>query len=554
MSRSILRIIRNLSTFLTILLSGTSIVAANENNYRKSFPYHPLTFHMDLSILSYQVYSQSLVWPFDPYYEELSASSGRRNNFMSKVITWAKAKGKEQVRNSAGLNSYRGPGSLGGFPDNTRLDPILYNYSRIFPVESSIANAYKRWTEYKTPKSITSAIGKTYVCYRPTGGKASSVAFEAVPAGNAKRGRNARDILLAFEGGTGDKGVRGQPASQSLMGVILARHKSNGSYDVHIAFRGSRSGSGARAALQANWDKAASGNPDWVTDLGYNRLGDRKKVGHVSTVGKIHRGFAQSMRSIHPKLFHCLDQLARLKKGAAPDNIYVTGHSLGGALAQAFVASVLIGNKYGPDGRGKAMQNRLRKWPWRNIKLVSFSAPRIGDKKFARTLTEDGLQSKFFTSILNPVDTKALRPNDSTIVPRLLDPNRPAGFRVLHSRDPITTQKGAGGKHVGKTVYVNAPRLKDLVSPPDVSAHEPAVVRKMMRDNLGDTKSPKSAFQYLPLKAFSPNHDKSRRSSIAELRKLAAAVRRYHSDRNIPFHHRAFEKEVELRAKLVGAN
>jgi hypothetical protein len=27
------------------------------------FPYNPLVYHMDLSILAYQLYAQSLVWP-----------------------------------------------------------------------------------------------------------------------------------------------------------------------------------------------------------------------------------------------------------------------------------------------------------------------------------------------------------------------------------------------------------------------------------------------------------------------------------------------------------
>ena len=40
------------------------------------FPYHPWVYHLDLSILAYHLYGQSLVWPYDPYYEE---HAGRRN-------------------------------------------------------------------------------------------------------------------------------------------------------------------------------------------------------------------------------------------------------------------------------------------------------------------------------------------------------------------------------------------------------------------------------------------------------------------------------------------
>jgi len=58
----------------------------------------------------------------------------------------------------------------------------------------------------------------------------------------------ARDVLLVFEGGTGDKGDPGQPSSQSLMGFVLLRHAPTGDhYDVHVTFRGNRSGSAGRA-------------------------------------------------------------------------------------------------------------------------------------------------------------------------------------------------------------------------------------------------------------------------------------------------------------------
>ena len=88
----------------------------------------------------------------------------------------------------------------------------------------------------------------------------------------ADRDVGAADLLYAFEGGTGDKGLAGEPHSQSLMGYVLMRWKGEHDYDVHVVFRGSRSGTASRALLEALSDEDARGNPDWITDMGYDLL------------------------------------------------------------------------------------------------------------------------------------------------------------------------------------------------------------------------------------------------------------------------------------------
>ena len=98
------------------------------------FPYYPLVYHLDLSILSYELYGQTLVWPFDPYYEEANNGRGNRKQIMEKVRSWAKNKGAEQLEIETGLSSYRGPGVLGGFEypgfsnlsDYTKIINVLF--------------------------------------------------------------------------------------------------------------------------------------------------------------------------------------------------------------------------------------------------------------------------------------------------------------------------------------------------------------------------------------------------------------------------------------------
>lgn len=519
-------------------------------------PYHPLVYHLDLSILAYQLYSQTLVWPFDPYYEELNNMRWDRTQFMRKVRSWAGYEGASQVESGAGLASYRGPGDLGGFDNNEGHDPIVYQYSRLYPWSHTITNPDGEWVEYLTPRQITRQIRDVHVSYRESGEPLGKVAIEplsTVPA-NDDRAPDARDLLLAFEGGTGDKGEAGEPASQSLMGFVLLRHHrpDSDNYDVHIAFRGSRSGNLYWAIWRGNWTRGAEGNPDWITDLGSYKLGPDSGGGHVSRTGNVHRGFARSTDAILPQLFGALDKAAELRPGGRPDRIYVTGHSLGGALAQHFVSAVLLGDRYGPDGTGAAMPASLRNWPWRQIKLITYGAPRAGDEEWARTLTTKKLESEFFSTPIDTLDRSALKVTDPTIVRRLIDRDRPAGYRVLLTTDPITTEKIVGGKHVGKTVYVNKRRIMDMVTPwLKGDSHEPLEIRALMIAGLADPRIPSTAWRYHAMTDLNPGRDAAGQGSLAEYEKLAGAVQRYYRDNGLWFDHRSFERSFDLFRTLL---
>ena len=34
-------------------------------------PYKSILYHLDLSILAYHLFAQTLIWPWDPFYEQM---------------------------------------------------------------------------------------------------------------------------------------------------------------------------------------------------------------------------------------------------------------------------------------------------------------------------------------------------------------------------------------------------------------------------------------------------------------------------------------------------
>ena len=502
-----------------------------------TFPYHPLVFELDLAILAYQLHGQSLVWPIDPYYEEHAGSRGTsRDTMLSLVRGWAQRRGAAQIAAAAGLDAYRGPGVLAGLPDDPTHDPIIYDYARIHPWSHTIVNLDGLWTEYLAPDPLVRRIRDVYISARPIGG--GDIALAQIIPARIDSDPDATDTLLAFEGGTGDRGDAGQEPSYSLMGFVLVRDTGGGSYDLHINFRGSRSGSAVRAATDALSSDAAKGNPDWITDLGWYTVPARE----ITTVGGVHRGFASSMHTILPGLFQCLAKAAELRGGAPPTNIFVTGHSLGGGLAQHFASAVLLGDA------ATTMPDALRSWPWPQLKLVTFSAPRAGDHAWAQALSEGALDSPFYDpSPLETVDADARVILDPGIVARLHDPARPAAFRVLVSTDPITTTKvGGDGTHVGSTVYVNGSSFVDWVGADNPGDHEPATVRTYMTDALADPRTPPVAWRYLPMTDLVADRDEAERGTPAEMQKLAAAVIAYYRANDLWFDETAFGRDVDL--------
>lgn len=350
---------------------------------------------LDLCIFSYHLHSQTLIWPMDPYYEQLANGKGRRRSTMTDVHTGSWLPPAHQP----GPAAYRGPSSCMIWPnmDNGRLDPIVSRYDRLYPWRSSFTRPNREdesWIVYNTPVEITDPIDQVYMVRYGTGGASPwpyqksnqpqpPIAVDQIHAQRPGLSRKAgcqqfpaADLLYCFEGGTGGTEKTHAPI-WSMMGYVLAKEELVNAlpvYDVCIVFRGSRSG-----AVRPGRAFFRKDNPDWSTDLGLARTVEEDDV--ISGHGSVCRGFRSSLKTILPTLMRALEEV-QLARNAPPRHIYVTGHSLGGALAAQFASAMLLGNEYGPNGRGVAMPQTLRAWPWSTMRLVTFSAPSVGGQTF----------------------------------------------------------------------------------------------------------------------------------------------------------------------------
>ena len=314
--------------------------------------YNPWVHLFDLCIFSYHLHSQTLVWPMDPYYEQWSSDwfgrlqPARRKEFMSQV---------HQFSTPGNYPGLHGPASLKGWTSNLNLDPIISDYSHINPWRPSVIRPNKEkegWILYNTPQEITSRISTVYmVRYNPAHLPPNAAVLApsqilARPVGVP--GAPGTDWLYCFEGGTGGMPRNNMVPAWSMMGLVLAREDNTAPaphpYDLYIVCRGSRSGDprlGTALGL-------GTGNPDWVTDMDFGfGSGGVTNMPAISATGSICPGFAASVQTMLPTIMECLQHI-QTQKIYAPRTIFVTGHSLGAALAVHFTSAVLLGTTYGP--------------------------------------------------------------------------------------------------------------------------------------------------------------------------------------------------------------
>ncbi|MBE9061181.1 LamG-like jellyroll fold domain-containing protein [cf. Phormidesmis sp. LEGE 11477] len=121
---------------------------------------------------------------------------------------------------------------------------------------------------------------------------------------------------------------------------------------------------------------------DWLTNIEL----DKDAWPTDKPIGNAHSGFYRSLRSVWPRIIKSLDKL-----NTHNQPIWITGHSLGGALAALACATLRLqeGKKYNVMG------------------AYTFGQPRVGDRKLAQAFDAD-FKARFFRVI-----------NDNDSVPRV---------------------------------------------------------------------------------------------------------------------------------------
>lgn len=382
----------------------------------------------------YKIYSQTLMYPMDPFYESHTEEGDSARERLFTMI--------HQESHSS--------------DESAKFDPIQYRLDATPNPHKSIVYRLDEKQQHVLwqPRALDLSIA--YAKGFKRDGKAVD---------NGAQLQNAPNRTLRctfFQGRTGMTVNHPNAGWPSWFGSVIYNPANR---RVIITFRGSRSGAGKRAAVSAQF--SSKGNPDWVTDM--NHL----KSHHVHEYhnAKFAAGFFFAYESCKKSLKAAFKDAVN---GAVPSEIVVTGHSLGGALAQ----NCYVDLKIGTLGETLDVRGREDQIP---VFCYAISAPPIihGRKAHeALALRVDASQIFHYFC-----------PKDNVHESELIDPN--ASKHGLASFLHGTTHPQTHPHHLGVEIGV-----RNTVDFPD--AHEPVEVWK----GLNDGTAPETA--YWPLFKFDP--------------------------------------------------
>lgn len=173
--------------------------------------------------------------------------------------------------------------------------------------------------------------------------------------------------------------------------------------NIIISFRGSRT------------------NPDWIANAAILQT----LFPYTRIPLKVHSGFAAIYKACRQQIINVLNTLSSSKQ------LYITGHSMGGALAVLCTLDAAVNTDY------------------KNPVMYNFGSPRVGDPKFVQ-FYNDIIQSSI--RIVNINDIVPLLPPASVRPPLS---NRLLYYRHVKNLVPIAVQTGSTtGNHIMEN-YIN---------------------------------------------------------------------------------------------------
>jgi hypothetical protein len=260
---------------------------------------------LEYSRFAYKAYAQSCQFPMDPFYESWGAGF--------KLSTTARDRLMENIHDERETPK-----------QDRKFDPLMYHLDRTPNPHHGVV--YRGGTDSNyilfQPRPLDLSINRA---------KAFDLEGDAVNDGHQLAGATGTVRCGYFQGRTGMTENHPTAGWHSLLGAVLFDPTTR---SATIVFRGSRSGDGARAMLGAQFK--SRGSPDWVTDMNHLKGTQVGKYGGSTMACGFYFAYESCGDSLEAAFRWAV-------QGVKPRSIYVTGHSLGGALAQCAYLDLTCG-------------------------------------------------------------------------------------------------------------------------------------------------------------------------------------------------------------------